>query len=352
MNAITVAYVSRGKLFIKEAGDPAREIESAFGEAVRSRAHAGELVVAGVTRGREQGELLYALETDSVNGVFAFDTDANVEARLFHSADHRVQHLHARGGNDFVVCDVFQSNGASSIAVMQADGSDITIVTEGDAVDLAPRWIPGEDRTIVYQSAGVGRSDSGTRVGLGPFSIQKIDLRKGKLETLAEDPKVDFLAPQIAADGALYFITRPYEAGGGDARSGSFVEAIRAGFFIVLRFLIQILRTLIGKGSTTRDAAHASAPLLLWGTRVDAARNAALPSDEDTPALVPSSWRLCKRSPAGEIAVVANGVVSFDLDAAGGLVFSNGSAIYAIDAHGAKTRVCTGDAIEQVALLA
>jgi hypothetical protein len=394
MDNRTIAYVSRGKLHIKSGGDAAREIESKFGESVRNRAAAIErksawktkgsgaqfgsggllwgqtdpeptairIAVAGLTRGRAPGELLYALETSTVSGVFAFDAESNVEDRLFHSADHRVQHLHARAGHDLVACNVHHDNGTANIAVMQSDGSDLTIVTEGDSVDVAPRWVPGQDRQIVYQSAGLGRTAEGARGGVGPFSIQKIDLRKGELETLAEDPRFDFLGPQIGGDGALYYIKRPYSGAPGGEASVSIVRTLLDAILFPFRLLVALFQFLnfftiryTGKPLASSGGARQKSAdmkrMLVWGNVIDAERNAARGGDDDTPSIVPSTWQLCRQS-GGETKVIAKGVVSFDLDDAGGLVFSNGSAVYAIDAAGKKTRVCTADQIEHVVLLA
>src|SRR5450759_1354581 len=118
-----LAYLSQGKLHFRGNGGP-ETVESAFGRSLRERAaqihhrHAWKtqgrgaqfmnggcawptqgcdpgafrIAITSVTPGRNPGELLYALETDDVSGIFAVDA-GGVEQRLFHTADFRVRHI-------------------------------------------------------------------------------------------------------------------------------------------------------------------------------------------------------------------------------------------------------------------
>src|SRR5581483_1031577 len=93
---------------------------------------------------------------------------------------------------------------------MNGDGSDMREISEGDSVDLAPRWVPGASRRLVFQTAGLGRDAAGRFSGYGPFAVQQLDLDSGDLTTLAEDPDSDLLGPQKTASGDLYYIRRPF----------------------------------------------------------------------------------------------------------------------------------------------
>src|SRR5437660_493038 len=83
----------------------------------------------------------------------------------------------------------------------------------GESLGAAHRWIPGEGRRLVFQSAGIGRDRHGNFAGLAPFSIQHLDIDSGEMKTLAEDSANDLLTPQMTADGTLYYIRRPYTTG-------------------------------------------------------------------------------------------------------------------------------------------
>src|SRR5438093_2122898 len=115
------AYLSEGKIHLKIGDLPLRTVESRFGRDVRERAiqlqqrHAWKtqgsgarfmsggalwgaqdrdpglmrIAVTGLSRGRQPGELLYALETDEVSGLFALKNFGQEEQRLFHGSDCR-----------------------------------------------------------------------------------------------------------------------------------------------------------------------------------------------------------------------------------------------------------------------
>src|SRR4029077_19022661 len=112
--------------------------------------------ITSLSRGLGEGELLYSLETPEIAGVFALRDGGRDEQRLFHGNDRRrVRHLAVDGQRRLIACSVRHDAGTAAIAVMGADELDLTEVTEGDSVDLAPSWVPG-GRQIVFQSAGVG----------------------------------------------------------------------------------------------------------------------------------------------------------------------------------------------------
>src|SRR5690606_6826548 len=146
----------------------------------------------------------------------ALDARANdpeaTETRIFHSADHRVSSLATGGPEGFLACDLPTSTGVTNLAVMLDDGSDVTELTGGDSVDHAPSWIPGADRELVYQSAGVGRDAGGQMVALGPYAIHKLEVATGAITTLVERDDSDHLGPRCDAEGRLYFVRRPYKS--------------------------------------------------------------------------------------------------------------------------------------------
>src|SRR5262249_11872637 len=100
----------------------------------------------------------------------------------------------------------------SHIAVMRADGSALSELTDGDAIDGAPAWVPGTSHRLVYQSAGVGRDAAGRISGVGPSAVHELDLERRDVRTLVESRSHDFLSPRVAEDGALYYIRRPWNA--------------------------------------------------------------------------------------------------------------------------------------------
>jgi hypothetical protein len=387
-----IAYIARGVLHVRSAtGGPAKALESPFAESIRTRAtrihernawktrgssalfqRGGapwgapkfdptriRIRLDGICRGRKSGEILYALQTDDVGGLFAQDPVTGEEKRLFHSASLHVRQPATRSDGALIVCSVGSDGGASHLVVMSGDGSEVREVTEGDCVDLAPRWVPGNPRCVVYPSAGLSRAANGIPMGTGPFAIQQLDLKSGEITTLVEDEKYDHLAPQMSADQSLYFIRRPRTT----ARPNPFrtllgivlmpVQLLWAIFQWVNFFTIRYSgKPLINDGDTRQQAADLQR-MMVWGNMIDADAETkrGFRRGEEAPALVPRSWELVRRSPAGETTVVARGVLSFDLAEDGSVVYSNGTGVFVVDPHGRETRVCVEKQVEQVAFL-
>jgi hypothetical protein len=391
--SVAVAYLAEGRLFVKDGAAPARAFDSRFGQTVRDRAVRsaqknawktsgtgarfmsggatwGEgprdpavlrIAITGLGRAAEPGLLLYALDTDEIVGLFRLDPDTGEERRLFHSNERKLRFPSGRPGRDRVLCSVFGEAGTANLAWMNADGSDLHEITEGESLDLAPSWAPAGPR-IVYQSAGLGRDRHGRLVGYGPFSAQLLDLESGEITPLLEDARFDYLGPRLASDGTLYAIRRPHRPPGA---ASPWRAAADVGLFPwrMIGALFQYLNVFSlrysGKPLTSAGGARQQAAdprqMFIWGNLIDAeqlARNARRRGDE-TPALVPPSWKLVRRRPGAEPEELASGVLSFDLpDAdAGSVVLCNGSAIEHLRADGTRATLCRGERIEQLIAL-
>lgn len=387
-----IAYIARGILHVRPAsGGAAKVLESPFAESIRTRAtriHERNawktrgssalfqrgaapwgapkfdptrirIRLDGICGGRKPGEILYALQTDDVGGLFARDAATGEEKRLFHSASLHVRQPAARSDGALIVCSVGSDGGASHIVVMSGDGSEVREVTEGDSVDLAPRWVPGNPRCVIYPSAGLSRTANGIPMGAGAFAIHQLDLKTGEITTLVEDEKFDHLAPQMTADGTLYFIRRPRVS----AAPSPFrtllgivlmpVQLLLALFHWVNFFTLRYSgKPLINDGDTRQQAADLQR-MMVWGNMIDADAETkrGFRRGEEAPALVPRSWELTKKGSNGEPTVVARGVLSFDLAEDGSVVYSNGTGVFVRDPQGKETRVCIEKQVEQVAFV-
>jgi len=386
------AYLSQGQLHLKLGDEPLRPVDSRFGESVRDRAaqiqnrnswktqgtgakfmsggmlwgrqpgDAAEIRVAitGISSGCNPGELFYSLITDDIGGVFLLRDRAADERRLLHTADFRVRRLAASSGQDLVACMLQRKGQNSCIAVMRADGTELREVTQGDTIDDAPRWLPGSSQELVFQSAAIGRNRAGVAITQAPFAIHKLDLEAGTVTTLAEDPQFDFLAPQLAQDGSLYYIRRPYrDPNQPPSAWRSALDLVLLPFrllYAVFQFLNFFTVRYTGNPLTTTGNArqkHADIrKMMIWGNLLDADKASEL-TEGDAPALVPKSWELIRRSTdknvdAAKEEVVAKGVLCFDLYPDGSVLHSDGSNVYCRDARGWSQRLAKDALIEQV----
>jgi hypothetical protein len=338
----TIAYLSRGRLNVLTEGGGVRTIDSKFGKDVRERAlqiqdrnawktqgtgarfmtggrlwsqanrdpMAMKITIAGIARGCGPGDVLYSLETNEITGVFSVRHETGEERRLFHSAEARVRHVAASPDGASVACALAGGGGTSHISIMRADGSEFVDITEGDSVDLAPSWVPGHARALVFQTAGIARDADGYPVGQGPFSIHQIDLDSGEMTCLAEDPKSDFLGPRVARDGSVLYIRRPYTLW---KSRPSFLRAFFDFLLLPFRLLYAVFQFLnfftvryTGKPLTNSGDAKSKEmdirQMMIWGNMIDA-QKAARESEkagDASGAIVPSTWQLVRSGPAGE----------------------------------------------------
>ena len=201
----TIAYLAEGKLYMKRGDAAPRLIDSPFVQQMldriqRSRerhdwksqgtawqvgaggfggfmggrgtvpAEVRRVRFSGLTRGNKPGELLYALDTDHVGGLFVYDTSAQSERRLYHRNQFRAANLSRHPKDDTLAVSLRSDDGSAHIAVMEQDGRGLKEITEGDVIDEAPAWSPGDGKVIVYQSSGIGRNAHGFMVAQGPYS--------------------------------------------------------------------------------------------------------------------------------------------------------------------------------------
>ncbi len=391
MPAPTVAYVAGGRLYLCRPGTEAKEIDSAFGQEIYNRSlssHAknawkeGEggspfsgrmlwgggssdpsmlnLQIAGVTRGATSDQICYLLDTGTVGGLLSYDLTAGKERRLFHKSQFRAMDLATSDDRGRIACAIEVDNGLSNIAIMQADGSNLRQITEGDSIDRSPSWIPGEGERLLFQSAGIGWSAEGIVAGQGPYRIEQLDLARGDIETLVEHDELDLLSPRKDADGHLYYIERPYQ-GPESFSVWRFLLDIILFPFRLLRALFAFLnvfsllfsgKPLATGGRRQEQAQQDLHRMMLWGRMVDAQRNLRRENGEaDAGALVPSSWRLMRQTPEGETSCLARGVVAFDLAPDGTIVYTNGSTIYHLSQDGEKAELASGRMIHTVVAL-
>ncbi len=316
--------------------------------------------MSSVTRGRTPGELIYSLETDEISGVFAVDSNG-VEQRLFHTADFRVRHLAMHPDRSSIAGSVCYLNLLANLAVMNADGSNLHEVSEGDSIDLAPRWVPGESNRLVFQSAGLGRNAAGRYAGTSPFAVQELDLDSGEIACLAEDPEADLLGPQKDADGALYYIRRPRPGPHTAANPlGILKDTVLFPFrlsFAVFQFFNFFSMKYTGRPLSTSRGALQRVPdlrrMMVWGNLIDVDQAARedRSGDPNAPSLVPPDWQLIRQTRTGKD-LLAKGVLSFDFSDDGSVLYSNGSSVHRIDpATGRPERILVGTMIEQIAAI-
>lgn len=310
----------------------------------------------GIARGQSSGELLYALDTDHVGGLFSFELGEQHERRLIHRNQFRCRDLARHPKDGTLAMSLVQPDGSANIATMAPEGKGLREVTEGDSLDEAPCW-SADGRLLVFQSAGIGRNAAGAAHMLGPYAIQRLDLNRGDLETLVEDQRFDYLTPKLDANGALYYIRRPYQG----QPSISPLAVVRDILLFPFRFARAVMhflnffsilfarKPLLTAGGPPKEGPDARY-MMLWGRLIDAEKALQQSRKLGGDSLVPSSWELIRREASGSEQVLCKSVLSFDLyrDA---VLFCDGSSIKLREVSGAVSQLATGRLIERLIAL-
>ncbi|MES9990921.1 MAG: hypothetical protein ABW098_03145 [Candidatus Thiodiazotropha sp.] len=362
----SLAFISRGKLFLKEGEKDLQELQSPYVQGVmdrmeRSRHRHGwkdgtafqssfvsnrsnltpeqHALKATAVQFTPEGKLLYFLHDNAIGGLFEYDVKSGEEKRLVHKQRLLLEELSIDPAGQRLLCSQKSKNGTASIGLMDIDGSNYREITAGDTLDTAPAWIAEEADKILFQSAGVARNEDGFVVALGPASIQMLDLQQGELTPVLEEDGSDFLQPKTTPNGDLLFIRRPYEPPRYTERN--FLMDFLLFPFRLLRALFHYLN-FFSLMYSRKPLTSASGPevqadlkkLLIKGKRIDAEN--ALKRENSVNgvgSLVPKSWQLVKRSRSGEEQVLASNVASFDITNDGKVIFSNGYGVFMLNSN-------------------
>jgi hypothetical protein len=308
-----------------------------------------------IAPGRTADEFLYTLRTSHLCAICSVKGEAAEEQRLWNHQSRRLAYLHVHPTLGHIVCSSEKPNGSAHILIRHAEDAALSEVTEGDSVDTAPSWIPGDGLRIVFQSGGIGRNKEGVFGGIGPFAIQQLNVESGELTTLAQESRFDLLTPRVALDGALYYIKRPYT---GTIRA-SFWDVVKDFFLFPFRLghavfgFLNIFTMLYSgrqlKTVKTADAQQMPIPqMILFGNLLKAQQPDA---NNPNPGLVPESWQLIRKRPSAAEEILATRVLCFDVADDGAILFSNGIQITVMTPDGRKERVGENTFVQQVAFL-
>ena len=377
-----VAFVARGKVFSGGPGRPLSEIHSKHVQAITDRAERSRAMHAwkeGTTFGIRAGgqlrqsaddatplqatavqfvdqeRLLYFLRDRSAGGLFERNLVDGSEKRLLHRQNLLLDDLRVDLASGRMLASQLSKNGAASIVSMELNGDGYRELTAGDTIDASPAFVPGKPNEVLFQSAGLARSQQGYVLAQGPFSIQHLDIARGTLTPVCDDPGFDHLQPRVAPGGDLLFIRRPYEAvryRTSDALLDTLYfpfRVLRALFHYLNFFSLMYARKPLTSASgpeVEADLKH----ILVKGRHIDAEtalRKRAFVSG--VPSLVPASWQLVRRTPTGEEHVLAKHVVAYDVAPDGTVLFSNGNGVFAVGGDGAATVVFRDRLVGEIA---
>ncbi len=312
-----IAWLSRNLLTVKDGDQPAKQLESQFAE--KARRKSAETSQRNAWKTQNTGALFMGMGARDASQL-TVEVPAHLTGLTCTPSGEVVYSLELRD-----VSGVFE---------VSRDGSD--------------------EKRLYHGAMG------GLRDLARPSTIVQLDAKSGALSTLAEAPGFDLCQPRVGADGALYFVRRPWA---GEA-STSFVDVLLgvlllpwrlltaiAGFFNFFSLRYSGKPLLGGRDARSREADIRR--MMLWGN-LAAAQQEALDqvTEEQLKAVrAPSDWVLVKRSSAGVEEVLLKGVAAWDLLADGTVVFTDGVDISALAPEGAVTKLASDVGVRAVVAL-
>ena len=207
-----IACLARGKLLLLCPGHPAEPLVTPLLERLGTGAlEPAATRVIGISRGRRDGELCYAIQEQGATSVYAVTLGTRQEKRLFRGVAANFSEIHLSVADEALACTVSGERDASWLGVLADDGKGLRTVTEGDVIDRSPRWAPGGRAELVYASAGIGRARSGAWAGRSPFALHRLRFADNSVEVLVSDAKYDYFAPVPVSPALLYAVRRSYQ---------------------------------------------------------------------------------------------------------------------------------------------
>ena len=305
------------------------------------------------------GSFLYAAFTHDISGILQKDCADGREQYLIHDNKYVFSHIAYVPEADMILTSVTDNPQTNHIGRFDCKTNDLEILTAGDAFDEYPSYHDGK---IYFSSRGIGRDAMGRMTGYGQSSLFTLD-KDNRCEEVLSERGFDLIAPQMDGEGNLYYIRKPYKP----RRPAS------VGFGDVLlfpfRLLYNVFRALffisrIGQKSDKRNqsATQGADPavstefserdLYIYGEqiRIREEENAARRRQDKNAGFAPARFELYKRAPDGAAAKIKSGVLSYDLDGGGGVVYTNGRYIIKLQKDGTETALHKDGVITAVKL--
>lgn len=288
-----------------------------------------------------EDKILYSVSVNEFSGIFIknpFD-DEELEGLVTSDRETGFFSIAYDSKTERLAASVSEGLIEKHIAVLNKNSGGFNLITEGESIDENPSWSKYSENAIYYDSAGIASSSSGEFAGIGEKAILRLDLNLGELEEIAAIKKYDCVKPMEDVEGNLYFIKKPHLQP--QHKGSSFVDTLLIPYKL-LKAVFGWMNFFTAKytGDTLTTAGQNPAKskqkteeqIFIEGNLINAekALKENQTAGEKFPGVAPRSWELVKRSPNGELKTVKKGVIDFDINSKGEIVYSNGKYLVKI----------------------
>lgn len=298
----------------------------------------------------EDGEFFYSITVNEMSGIFRKSITAakDSETHVIHASDMEFYDVDYSRKSRLLAASLKSDSFAQNIALFDLQQGDYHILTDGDSMDRHPYFSQSRPNTVLFDSSGIGRDSSGNFVEYGPASLYRIDTLTNQIEELASREGVSFVCPKDDVEGNLYYIERPAKYK--EKKPNILLEILLIPFkiiYAIYRFLEAFTMLFTGKTFTSNTSGNNPAKnrnerdIFIEGNLIEAEKNLkkSRKRGEKFPGIAPQSWKLMLRRPDGESETLMNGVIAFDLDDEGNLIFTNGKNVLLRKKNGSVEKI-------------
>lgn len=298
----------------------------------------------------EDGEFFYSITVNEMSGIFRKSITAakDSETHVIHASDMEFYDVDYSRKSRLLAASLKSDSFAQNIALFDLQQGDYHILTDGDSMDRHPYFSQSHPNTVLFDSSGIGRDSSGNFVEYGPASLYRIDTLTNQIEELASREGVSFVCPKDDVEGNLYYIERPAKYK--EKKPNILLEILLIPFkiiYAIYRFLEAFTMLFTGKTFTSNTSGNNPArnrnerEIFIEGNLIEAEKNLkkSRKRGEKFPGIAPQSWKLMLRRPDGESETLMNGVIAFDLDDKGNLIFTNGKNVLLRKKNGSVEKI-------------
>lgn len=298
-----------------------------------------------------QGDIIYSISVDNGSGIFRKNPqdDMELEGHIIHKHDTEFYAIDHNPLTQQVVASI--SDGFTKhLALFKNNSAIYHMLTEGDCIDQNPVWSKTKPEAIFYDSCGIGKDKDGNFAGYSSRAIFHLDLNSGQVEEVISLAAHDCISPREDSLGNIYFIKRPVTKS--NRSSASLVDfllipvkILKAIFhwinFFTMRYSGETLTT---TGANPANAKQKSPKEIFIDDNLINVQKTLKENEtkgEKYPGIIPRSWELTKLSASGDMTCVKRGVLAFDIDANGHIIYSNGKHLIKIFPDGNEEVLAT-----------
>jgi hypothetical protein len=298
-------------------------------------------------------QFVYSVSIDGFSGLFIKNfAECDNESHIVH--DNKTAFLSMDYNSELkkLVVSIQGSGMDRNLASVDMRNGHYYLLTEGDSMDENPSWSRCNTQKLYFDTAGIGRDASDMVVALSQRVINSLDFNSGDLEEVISFDKYDCLLPKEDERGELYFIKKPYSLP--KTKSTSVLDFLLIPFklaraifnwmeFFTMRYTGEAFRS---AGNNPTKNRNNPKELFIQGNLVNVEKTLKenTTRGEKYPGIAPRNWELVKRKRDGELVTIKKGVIDYDINAEGAVIYSNGQYLIKLHKDG------TEEVLEKVSL--